>query len=500
MKAVELNGFSLTFSDVLNIAKNGAKVTISKEAQKRVKKARELIFKLADEGYPVYGLNRGVGWNKDKGVKEDFFQEYNENLIKIHCVSVEPYSSIEEVRAMMAIRLNTALCGSAGMAPEILSLYRDFLNHNIAPLVPSRGSIGEADIATLSHIGLALIGEGEVFYKGKRMSAKTALKKAGLKPAVLGPKDGLGIVSSNAHGAALATLGVKEVERLVSISNIIYCLGMEGLNGKVESFDKRVNELRKFKGQIKCASECRKFLKGSYLYEKDAERALQDSLAFRCGFTISGSVLDALNYVKNILKIQLNTSDDNPCILVEDEELLVSANFEPTSWVVGVEMLNIALNHLSKAACYRTMKLSNPTFTNLPRFLTPKEGESIGYGTIQKCFTALDTENRSLANPSSMDYFAVAGNIEDHANNTTLALQKMSKIIDNLYYILGIELMHATQAIDLRGVKKMGVVTKKAYKFTRERLPFLDKDRTLSFDIKKAYDIVKSDEFYKTIC
>lgn len=492
MNTIVLNGDNLGFKDVHNIAYNHYQVEISEEAAQRIEKSRALIFKLANEGYPVYGLNRGVGWNKDKYVFTEFFQTYNENLIRSHCVALGEPLTIPEVRAIMAVRLNTALVGALGLSPTIIQYFKDFLNKDLVPVVPKKGSIGQGDISTLSHIGLAMIGEGDAYYQGIRMSAKEALEKAGLGKVTLGPKDGLGILSSNAHSAALAALLVTEVENLIRLSNLAYCLGMEGLNGKIESLDSRVNALRKYEGQIECAADCLQYLEGSYLNFPDKDRALQDSLSFRGGFAINGAVLDALNYLKKVLFVQLNSTDDNPCILYEDAEIKVSTNFEATVWVLALEMLGIALSHFSKNACYRTMKLSDPFFTKLTRFLTPAEGDVIAYGTIQKTFTSLDTEIRMLANPSSMDYFSVAGNIEDHANNSPLVVEKLNQIVENLKYIIGIELMHAAQAIDLREVTELGAVTKKAHAMIRAHVPFLEKDRCLSVDIKKMYDLIQS--------
>lgn len=495
MGTIVLNGDNLGFMDVHHIAYHHYSVEISEEAEQRIEKSRALIFKLANEGYPVYGLNRGVGWNKDKYVFSEFFQTYNENLIRSYCVALGEEASIPEVRAIMAVRLNTALVGALGLSPQIIHYFRDFLNKDLIPVVPKKGSIGQGDITTLSHIGLAMIGEGEVFYQGTRMSAQEALESAGLTKVTLGPKDGLGILSSNAHAAALAALLVTEVENLIQLSNLAYCLGMEGLNGKIESMDPRVNAMRKYEGQIQCAADCLCYLEGSYLNTPDKDRALQDSLSFRGGFAINGAVLDALNYLKKVLRIQLNSTDDNPCILYEDQEIKVSTNFEATTWVIAIEMLGIALSHFSKNACYRTMKLSDPFFTKLTRFLTPEEGEVIAYGTIQKTFTSLDTEIRMLANPSSMDYFSVAGNIEDHANNSPLVVEKVKQMVENLKYILGIELMQAAQAIDLRETKTLGKVTGQAYELIRSHVPFLEKDRCLSVDIKKMYDLIQSGAF-----
>lgn len=493
MKKLILTGRNLTLKDVYDVAFNHREVAIEDEALKRAKHARQILFDLAAKGQPVYGLNRGVGWNKDKEFDQDFFEQYNGNLLNSHCLGVEPYNTEEEVRAMMLIRLNKALAGSTGISIEILELYKEFLNRGIHPRVPRRGSIGEGDITTLSHIGLCLIGEWEVNYKGKVVPTIEALNEEGLKPAILGPKDGLSIVSSNAQGEAMVAILLKEVEELVSISNLVYCLSLEGLNAVIQSLDERVNELRQLKGQIESAKQCRKFLEGSYLHMPHKDRALQDPLSFRCGFAISGTVIDAMNFVKKYLEVQINATDDNPCIIYDEDRISVSCNFETTTLAIGVEMLGIALSHLSSAACHRLIKLSDPDFTGLTRFLTPKEVTTIAYGTIQKTFTYLDAENRMLANPSSMDYYSVAGQIEDHASNLPLAADKVLKIVDNIRYIIGIEAMHAAQAVDLREDIELGKTTKLLYQELRKVIPFLDKDRNLSVDIKKAYEFICSD-------
>lgn len=498
-EVVLLTGKDLNIEQVVKIARERANVKISDEAMARVERSRKLIFELADKNVPVYGLNRGVGWNKDKKVFHKYFEEYNKNLIYAHCVAVGPEASEEEVRAILAARLNTILVGCTGIKPEIALMYRDFLNHEIHPVIPLRGSVGEGDIANLSHIGLAMIGEGDAFYKGERMTAVEALNKAGLSSVALGPKDGLGIVSSNALAAGIGAIVLKEIEELIEEANIIYCLSLEGLNGSVLPLDESVNRLRGFKGQYSCAEEMRAYLDGSYLWEEDSARALQDSLSFRGGCSVHGAVRDALAYVWDKMLIQLNSTDDNPCIVVDEERLSPCSNYETTTWAVGFEMLGIALSHMSKAACHRTIKLSSPSFTKLSRFLTPSEGEIIAYGTIQKPFTSLDTEIRHLANPATMDYFPVAGEIEDHASNTPFVITKTKKIVDNLRYILGMEALHAAQAIDLREPESLGKGTKAAFEEFRSEIPFLEKDRCLTIDIKKAYDIIRTGRLIRAV-
>lgn len=496
---VILDGLNLTIEDVDSVARRGTKIEISQEAMAKVETARQFVFEMSNSDTPVYGFTRGVGLNKDRQVVDRYYEEYNRNLILSHCVAVDPEASEEDVRAILLARLNTLLLGYTGIQPAIVTMYKDFLNHRIHPIIPERGSIGEGDITCLSHIGLAMIGEGEVYYQGIRMAAAEALEKAGLKSIQLGPKDGLAIVSSNALAAGPGAIVLKDVEDLIDIADIIYSLTLEGFKGNVTPLDPSTYKVRPFPGQAISAERVRGYLEGSYLWLPGVTESLQDPLSLRGSCHVHGSIRDALEYVKRYLDIQLNSSDDNPCVLVDERRMLACSNYEVTTWVLGFEMLGIALSHLSKNACHRTIKLATPRFTGLSRFLTPADGRVIAFGTIQKTFTSLDTEIRHLSNPATADYYSLAGDIEDHANNSPFVVKKTAKMVDNLYYILGIEAMHAAQAIDLRKATRLGKGTRVAYDLIRSEIPFLDKDRNLSIDIKKAYNIIKSKAFLKAV-
>ena len=319
-----------------------------------------------------------------------------------------------------------------------------------------------------------------------------------MEPAILGPKDGLSIVSSNAQGESTVVLLVKEVEDLIKLSNAIYCLHLEGLNGGLQPLGERVNEVRGLPGQIHCAAQCRRFLEGSYLEQPDAKRALQDPLSFRCGAAINGSVCDALEYVKKFLELQINRTDDNPCILYEEGTTSVSPNFEVTTLSLGVDMLASALCHMSHAITNRLYKIVDPGFTGLNRFLTPHEVKTIAFSTVQKTFAALDAENRWLSNTTTADITSFANGIEDHASNLPLAGLRSLRIVDNIRYMLGIELMHAAQAVEMRrdlradNLLKLGKVTGPLKNTYRQTVPYYDVDRNLSIDIEKSYQVIKN--------
>ncbi len=492
-KIITLKGKDLTIEQFNDIVRNNIPIEIDKETYQILLQGRQLVFDLADEGVPIYGFTVGVGWNKDKTVFSRYFDEYNKNLIYAHCVASGEAMDEISVRAVLLARLATFLVGKTGAQPELINMYKEFLNRGIHPVIPWDGSVGQADIGTLSHIGLAMIGEGEVFYKGKRIAAKEALKAESLKPIKLGPKDGLAIVSSNAQAAGVACLLLWQIEKLIHKSNTLYALSLEGLDGNITPLGKAVNAVKKLPGQIKCAAEIRSILKGSYLNKKEITKSLQDPLSFRDVVAVHGAVYDALNYAKKQLENHLNSTEDNPCLLLEQRKILSCANFEATSLALSLEMLSLALGHMSRMSTQRIIKLATPKFTGLSRFLSPKEGAVQAYQTIQKNFTAHDAAIRHLANPSTLDFTPVAGDIEDHANNTVQIVQRISKIIDHLYYILANELLHAAQAVDLRGDITLGVQTRKLYSALRSVVPFLEYDRPLTFDISKAYQVVLDD-------
>ncbi len=496
MKEIVLDGQSLTLEELTEIAQGEAQVACDPMCCKHVQESREIMIGLMGK-QAIYGLNRGVGWNKDVVNTAQMLKAYNVRLLNSHAVGLPPYHTVMEARAILAIRLNTALSGASCITDRCLSMYQDFLNHGITPLIPRRGSVGEGDITTLSHIGQAFMGKGLVYYRGKQMDSLAAMQTEGITPLSPDWKDGHSIIVSNAQGEAMTAILLLETEKLMAVANLIYCLDYEGLNGVVESLDASVNEIRKNTNQSKSAAQCRRFLQGSYLLEPDATRPLQDPLSFRGGFAIHGTVLDAVDFLKKHLLPQINSPADNPCILREEKRVCVTSNFETTTLAIGVEMLKSALAHASKATCYRMLKMGDPTFTRLTRYLAPPQTQVMGYAILQDTFMSLYAENRHLCNPATMDFDQLEGTIEDHASNLPYVTDTALKMLDNLRYLLAMEAMFAAQAVDLRGNVQLGAFTQKAYAAIRAEIPFLLEDRLIHRDICKAYDLICSDKLFQ---
>ena len=516
---ITLDGKDVTPQEIAQIA-NGAKVKIDDAAMQKVKKAHEILLSAAKDGQKIYGLTVGVGLNKDRSFVDakgnldaeviEASTKFNIGLIHAHCGGVGEDMPLKTARAVLATRLNNMLFAGAGVQEEVISLYKEFLNQDIIPVMPSVGSMGEADITILGHVGLAMLGEGEVYYKGEKMAAAQALKKAGLKPLSPFGKDSLSILSSNAYSAALASLALEDLKQADKMSKLVFALSLEALNGNVAPFSSEAASLRPFPQFEATAKQIREILKDGYLWDKDDTRALQDPLSYRDASYFFAAMSSSIQSLENLMKIQLNSSDDNPGIFIGEQPagvkfqesklftkggaVVPTSNFEPLLWVIEFEKASIALAHNSKASALRTIKLSDDNFTHLSRFLgTDKTVHA--FGAMQKPFVALAGENEFLANPASLDYVPVAGNIEDVATNAPFVMQKFSKQIENFYSILGMELIHAAQASDLRMQQnptlKLSAQTKKLYDEYRKVVKFMDTDRPLTDDFKNSAKFLK---------
>ncbi|WP_454993382.1 HAL/PAL/TAL family ammonia-lyase [Cardiobacterium hominis] len=516
---VTLDGEHTTAADIAAIAR-GETVAIADSAQARVEKSFAVLLAAAKTGQPIYGFTVGVGWNKDRtfvnaqGELDQALikasQDFNRGLIRAHVGAVGDILPAEKVRAVLATRLNMVLTGSPGLQSAYVQTYVDMLNKNVLPVVPSKGSIGQADITILGHTALAMIGEGDVTYQGKRMPAREAFQQAGIKTVEPYGKDALAILSTNAYSLGLAALQSEKLAQLDRMQHLVYALSLEGLNGNVSPILADNVAAKGFPAGIQSAKTVREHLAGSYLWQRDDNRAVQDPLSFRDGVWILSALSEARQRAADKLAIQLNHGDDNPTVVADarapDEQpetqrryiagggaLFSSANFDPTPWLLDYESTTVALAHNANASVQRLIKLNDPAFTHLSRFLGT-ENSYHAFGAMEKPPVALAREIQLLANPASVASVAVAGNIEDVATNAPLAISRLETAADDYAYILGMELIHAAQAIDLRLKENPGLAlgkdTRALYDAFRQQVKFLDADRPLSDDFARAHDFI----------
>lgn len=516
---VVLDGHHLSIARTVAVARHNAAVVIPAQVMHRVQRSFNLLLEAAREDKPIYGLTRGVGENKDKTIfkggqidaaARGLSEQFNTNLLRVQATAFGAPASVEVVRAAMVIRLNQMLIGHTGVQQSVVQGLKDFLNRGITPVVPSKGTVGEADIDILAHIGLALMGEGDVEYHGTTIPAAAALGQAGLTPIVPFAKDALSIFSSNAFSAGIAVLAEHDAHHLLGRARHVFGLSLEGLNGNIAPFLAPVQKIRAFAGQARVAAGIRRDLAGSYVRSLSRTRALQDPLSYRTFSQVLGSAQDVLSRLRRQLGVQMNTSDDNPTVVLDivppphatpqqreyyvnghgiHGAVLPTANFDPLSWVLQLQSLSVALGHMSSTSVQRILRLGTPEFTHLSRFLTANSA-SIGFAAIQKIPADLNARNQQLANPVSLDVTPVAGDIEDTATNAAAAATNVQHIVDNLRGILGVELMHAAQAVNLRQRKTphlaLGRATRPFLNAYRRVVLFLEKDRYLSPDVQNS--------------
>ncbi|WP_232776568.1 HAL/PAL/TAL family ammonia-lyase [Comamonas testosteroni] len=516
---VKLDGRTLSLAQVEAVARHGCAVQIDGEGLRRAKRSFELLLAYAKTDKPVYGLNRGVGLNKDQAIFQGgdissevraLSEQFNLNLLRSHSAAYGDEAPLDVVRAAMLIRLNTALFGGTGMQTEVLRQYEAFLNKGITPVLFGEGSVGEADITILPQIGLAMMGEGEVYFSGRRMLAAEALNAAGLDSVRPFGKDALSLVSSNAYGAALAVLAVQDIRALLDQADSVAALSLEGLNGNLAPLLAVTQSQRPFDGQRVSAGHIAELLRGSSLWEPDPQRALQDPLSFRTTAQVHGAARDMLKLLQRQLTLQLNSSDDNPTVALDVRPLegtqayelqyyvtegpvrgavLPSAGFDPSAWALPLQGMSVALSQIAQSSAQRTLRLTDPGFTKLPRFLSPGGG-AIGYGPIQKTVSSLAADVRALSQPVITDVQPQTGNIEDVGTNAPFIGRRVSNQINKLTTLLAVELMHAAQAVDLRQAQQpaqvLGNGTKAFWRKFRQSVPYLERDRRNDLDIVQA--------------
>ena len=485
-----LNGKDLTIEQVLSVAYNDEEVSLDEEAFQDIIRARKVVEDLAEGEQQIYGLNTGVGANKDRRITEREFHQFNERILFSHSVGLPPFADRATVRASMLLRLNTFMVGISGISPEIPILIKDMLNNGIHPQMPTRGSVGMADLGIMAYMGLALIGKGTVEYRGELIPAKDALDACGLKPCVLKAKDGLPLVSNNSFSMARAVILIDEMEKLTDMSEGVYALCLESQEYNPVFLDKRMYTNRDFEGDKKSLAHVIDCMEGSEFWTRGVED-LEGSISFKSAASIYGVFRDALEGTKALLIKHMNSSEDCPVVLLESGEMISTDNFIVTDLAVEFEKLDILLSHISQLIVNRILRIDDEHFSDLPRFLRPKE-EVISYATILKTISTIDSEIRLLANPVSIHYQPTSNNTEDHGCNTPLVMQKTDEIVDLLRYLVGIEAMHGAQAADLRGGRPGGKVTGKIYDAVRQEIPFLEEDnRDLGKDMVTAHDMVR---------
>ena len=494
---IKIDGGSFKLDELKRFL-DGERVDVAPAAIKKVRRVRAFVEQALASDEVYYGINTGFGLLSNKVIPRMDLEKLQENLIVSHAVGVgEPFSR-DIVRLIMLLRANVLAQGYSGIRIETLDLLVSMINKDIVPVIPRQGSVGASgDLAPLAHLALAMIGRGDVIYKGRMASAKSALSSAKLKPVKLAAKEGLALINGTQAMAAMGALALMKLENLIRAADVIGAMSVEGDSASRMPFDTRIQKLRPHPGQVATAANVRKLISGSGIIasHKDCTR-VQDAYSFRCIPQVHGAVKDAVSYARGVIMTEIGSCTDNPLIFAEDEEILSGGNFHGEPLALAMDTMSIAVAELGSIAERRVAILTAPLSGEIDeKFLTPSGGINSGLMIPHVTMSSLVSENKVLAHPSSVDTIPTSGGQEDHVSMGTYGARKALDIIRNVEEIIAIELFAACEAIDLQRARgKPGKGTGAVYAFVRKSVPEITGDREFRIDMARCADLVRSGE------
>jgi histidine ammonia-lyase len=501
---IALDGTSLTISDVVRVARRYEQVALGNEARQKVARCRDIMEELT-KSKVVYGINTGFGALGNVTISPGDLEELQINLIRSHAAGVGPALPTDVTRAMMLLRANTLAKGLSGVRLSTLETLIAMINLRVHPVIPERGSVGASgDLAPLAHLALVMVGEGEAEYLGQRMSGSEALKAVAIVPVRLKAKEGLALTNGTQMMTAVGALMVHDASVLADYAERSGALSFDVLQGLVETFDKRIHASRPHRGQIQSAQNMLQLLEGSKLVGSGDERVRkglhrQDPYSLRCIPQVMGAARDAIDYASRVIEVELNSANDNPLVFPEDRAVLSGGNFHGQPIAIVLDLLAIALTTVGNLVERRIARLLDSNLNlGLPPFLVPaaaKAGLNSGLMASQYSAAALASENKILAHPASADSIPTSADFEDFVSMGPAAALKLMRIVENVRFILGIELICAAEAAETRGIENLSRANIQTHKLIRKSVPKLARDREISKDIDRLVRVLLEGAF-----
>jgi histidine ammonia-lyase len=493
--AVVLTGSNLTIEQVVAIARHNEKVELHPDAVERIKKCRAMLEKKMAAGEIMYGINTGIGEFSEVVLNDEQVQDFQKYLVYNHAAGIGDPAPLEHVRGALASRINVHARGNSGIRPEITSTMVEMLNRGVTPFVCRKGSVGACgDLAPMSQMALLMMGEGKAYYQGELLAGKAAMDRAGISIPGLKARDGLGFINGSNMLTAMSAIFLYDACRWLKQAEIAAAMSLEALKANMRPYHPRLHEVRGFKGAIRSAAAIRKLVAGGDLAEGRVKCKVQDAYSMRSTPQVVGAAHDALAYARSQVEIELNGVGDNPIFFADENLQLSGANFQGSPVSVPMDMAGACVTMVSVMSERRMNRLNNPALSiGLPPFLTKGAGMFSGMMLSQYTADTLIVEQRILSAPASIQSIPAAADQEDFVSMGMNTAIKNFQILDNAYGVLGIELMAAAQALDLREYA-FGHGVARAKEVIRKYVEFLDIDRPLYPDHTRMQELVKSCE------
>lgn len=498
--AITLNGTGLTIEKLVAIARDNEKTELSSRAIERINKCRAMLEKKIQAREIMYGVNTGIGEFSEVILTDEQVKDFQRYLIYNHCAGIGEPAPIEYVRGAMAARINVHAHGNSGCRLEITHTLVDMLNKGVTPYVCQKGSVGACgDLAPMSQIALLMLGEGQAYYQGKLLDGKEALDKAGIPIPGLKARDGLAVINGSNLLTAMSAIFIYDANRWLKQAEIAAGMSLEALKANMRPYTPKLHEARGFKGALRSARAICNMIAEGDLAEGKIKCKIQDAYSMRSTPQVIGAAHDALAYARSQVEIELNGVGDNPVFFPEENLQLSGANFQGTPVSLPMDMAGAAITMVSVMSERRMNRLNNPALSvGLPPFLTKGAGMFSGMMLSQYTADSLIVEQRLLSAPASIQSIPAAADQEDFVSMGMNTAIKNFQILENAFGILGIEMMAAAQALDLREYQ-FGRGTTKAKGIIRKYIDFLDEDRPLYPDHTKMKELVKSCEILEAV-
>ncbi len=504
-EAVIVDGRTLSCEDVAAVALRGARVVLADEVLPRLVRDRAVVDDVVDRQVPTYGLTTGLGSRSSYALPRDELARFSVRTVRGRANAVGDPLPVPVVRAALVARVNGLAGGGSGVSPKILPLLVGMLNSRVHPVVPEVGSIGASDLCQMAHVGLVVIGEGRAELHGEVLDGAAALRRAGLAPAELGPKDGHVLCSASPLAAGCGGLVLHEAATVLVLAQAVTALTFEGFRANTGPLDARVLGLRAAPGQSRAAAELLALLADGNLTDPRHARRIQDPISLRCAAQVHGALHTALDFAGTALDPELNGSGDNPVVLAGTDtgadagagagEILSSGNFHTPALALALDTLALALTQTAAISAERMRRLLNPGLSGLPANLSPYGPERSGFAPLAKTAQALVAEIRLLSAPVSTDPRHGADGVEDDSTNAALGARRLSTMLVRLRQLLAVEALAAAQAVDLASPAALGRGPVVLHTAIRELVPRLDDDRPCGADVDRVSDaVLGSDE------
>lgn len=497
---ISLDGSPLTTQDFLSVARGNRSVVLAGSGRTAMSRSRACVEAAARSGEARYGINTGFGSLSRKRISEADLGNIQRNLIRSHAAGVGEPLAEEIVRGMMLLAAASLARGVSGVRPELVDLLAGMLTSGVTPVVPSVGSVGASgDLAPLAAIGLVLQGEGRASVRGSPpLPGGEALRKAGLAPLALGPKEGLAIINGTHLMAARGALLCADAERLVWTAVAAAAMSIDACRATDAFLDDRVHAARCQPGQREVAARLREHLRGSQIIpsHRAEDPRVQDPYSLRCTPQVLGASLDCLSYVKHAVERELGAVTDNPLVFETGAgaDIISAGNFHGMPLAIPLDALAIGLSHIAGISERRTfwMLAAQEPENHLPAYLTRKPGLNSGLMIAQYTAAACCNEIAGLCTPASVTNVVTSAGIEDYNSFGPRSAAKAARALELAEYVVAIELLCAAEGLDVHRPLLSGESVERVHAAVRRVCPAFDEDRPLTPDIEAIRGLVRS--------